>query len=1462
MTSLVHGQPISAEEIERIVSRGFSPQTFVLLCNSIAWASAAKKCSSLPSFTERIYVPDGGKDAEWTVEIANSQKHLSPFLSSGWNVYQYKHRDISVRNKAEIFSKLKADLKGAIKYLVNRTKRIPSKYVLFTNIHLTLDEQSELKAKIIDGYDQAESIAIEVVEAAFLASSLNSLPHLRSSFFSNAKFITWQQAWLEHENKKIYGANVSLTGRDKKLNQLQTLVDNPEIRAIVLSGAKDIGKTRLVLEATKHRAIETVIAKNRSLEVSDLLYFEISDLETVVVVEDPEPSNIKELINQILSSTSLKLIVTLPTSENSPTINFGLDERVKNLKLSPLSPEESTELLKASEANFDYGMESWIIKQAGGNPGIILLAAKRGSVLRKEHQSFVEQIAIVLEQEVRHKVNNYAIEILKLLSLLEYVEIEGRANKEIKLLCKWFGQKFQADEVTKVIKSLVEAGFLQIRGLYAEVTPPLLANHLAASLLQDRRSEFLALFADLNQKQRSRLIQRLQGLQSSKLAWFWKEIFGSSGLLPDLPTALANREILHLAACANPDNTINLIQQCLGSATFEYRKSLQYSQRDTLIWALEELIFRERTSLRALSYLGLLAETEPANYNNSSATSKFCQCFRPLHPQVPLSLEYRFDLLKKFASAKATVALRLLAIEVIKTTLNGWGYHFLHEGRGNNPFDPRPQITWGDVWGYQKSLLTLLVELAQSDEPQVADAARLALPTAIAEFSMLQFSSEITVSVFKTAVDWATNQQIPLPISKLADALHSVYDFYKKDNNQFNPEMRIEVEKLLENINTLLESLNTAEFAIRLKRWASNWTKSHNDYEVDENGKHIYRSEKEAQALAKEVISKPSILTRELLEWLCSVEAREAHNFCFCLGKLDSERRWLVQIQQLGIRQDGINVFSAYFGGLSQIDRQFVSDYLDQLTQSGQVKAEAIVCATQQLGGDITGVNRIVTLIQDKRVDPKYVAYIIKHGKWLNCLNSGEYLYLLEAIAGSDLENAAAVVESFFIWLHPKKAVDEELAEFGWKCLEASDTLDQNYYFDQLALHLVQTNVAQGFRLLEKLLLKQLTEYRCWNPINSNHQREFWEFLYSNNRRLAIYIPLKVSLQYPREYSFISWHFQRIVNQEKDSDLLIEFALDSEEQAKIVCGILSIHKINFWQIAFAIITQYPENQNIQNLLSGLVVEPNYFKSRLEYLESSVNTVEQALSERNPPFAGRLWLDELASELRIKIDDEFNSQQVVDVSSQLPITDRRIDAERIWAIRRLLRDGEIEKVSQLVLQDELPIILAMSDLSDSEKQRLQSLFKLEVEQPVSSTISSKVYIASLEKLTIMSEQSPIFNQQHATIGVNYAAEGSNQQFTQNINTTEQNFEVLLTDFKQLIHNLQQEYPDVANEIEAYRIIDVRVKEQPLHWENFLKLKRLWNGGKKAAIKIGEHFTEQNPWGKGAIAFLEGVMDELE
>ncbi|MGG6284724.1 NACHT domain-containing protein [Leptolyngbya sp. AN03gr2] len=138
----------------------------------------------------------------------------------------------------------------------------------------------------------------------------------------------------------------------------------------------------------------------------------------------------------------------------------------------------------------------------------------------------------------------------------------------------------------------------------------------------------------------------------------------------------------------------------------------------------------------------------------------------------------------------------------------------------------------------------------------------------------------------------------------------------------------------------------------------------------------------------------------------------------------------------------------------------------------------------------------------------------------------------------------------------------------------------------------------------------------------------------------------------------------------------------------------------------------------------------------------------------------------------------------------------------------------------------------------------------------------ITVQTIERLTIMTDKAPIFNQQNATIGVNYAAEGSKQEFTQHINGTEQNFEILLTSYKQFIHELQQEHPDLTHETEITKTITVEARRIDARWQNFLSLKRLWNGGKKAAVKVGEHFVESNPWGKGAIAFLEGVSEDVK
>jgi hypothetical protein len=99
----------------------------------------------------------------------------------------------------------------------------------------------------------------------------------------------------------------------------------------------------------------------------------------------------------------------------------------------------------------------------------------------------------------------------------------------------------------------------------------------------------------------------------------------------------------------------------------------------------------------------------------------------------------------------------------------------------------------------------------------------------------------------------------------------------------------------------------------------------------------------------------------------------------------------------------------------------------------------------------------------------------------------------------------------------------------------------------------------------------------------------------------------------------------------------------------------------------------------------------------------------------------------------------------------------------------------------------------------------------------------------------------------------------------INASAQDFDALLNDYKQFFNNLQQKYPNQPPEAALQPIIDAEFQElqktQPQRWQNFLSLKRLWNGGKKATFKIGEHFTEENVWGKMAIAFLEGMSEDV-
>ena len=244
---LIHGQDVGAGELKREISR--DAVRFARLCNAIAWASARQGVQALPAFTERVIVADNGIDAQWQGEFVSEGLEPNIFLAAGMNVFQYKKREVTEETRAQIASSLVSDLRGATLDVERRSEFALSSYVLFTNIDLTTEQHVRIQAAIAEGLAEPR-VRVGIVAAADLSAMLNQLPHLRSAFLATDAYRAWRESWEAHQ-RVIAFPQTTLTGRDEELASLRASIGDPEWRVLAISGSHMMGKTRLVLEATR-----------------------------------------------------------------------------------------------------------------------------------------------------------------------------------------------------------------------------------------------------------------------------------------------------------------------------------------------------------------------------------------------------------------------------------------------------------------------------------------------------------------------------------------------------------------------------------------------------------------------------------------------------------------------------------------------------------------------------------------------------------------------------------------------------------------------------------------------------------------------------------------------------------------------------------------------------------------------------------------------------------------------------------------------------------------------------------------------------------------------------------------------------------------------------------------------------------------------------------------------------------
>ncbi|MBI1800290.1 MAG: ATP-binding protein [Chloroflexi bacterium] len=1301
----VHGIALEASDVEEIISRQFGPQRYASLCNAVSWATSGRQCQSLPSFTERVNAKDGGIDAEWDIDLPDDGASKSPLLGSGWNVFQYKQRDIFAQGRERTFKDLRSGLSGAVKDLYQATGKRPKRYILFTNIdvtHFTKGQKASLKTSILKGYDQPTKVRVKIIGAAELASLLNSLPHLRSAYFATDRFATWQDYKEMHTRQQAYKSPEAIVGRDNELATVRSLVDDSHIRVIILTGPQTIGKTRLALHATEHHPIDTVVALDpRSMTGSDLLKLTTPDRKTLVVVDGPDEDRAEEFVDQALASTSLKLVITLSNSGTAPTPSYGRDDRVQIVHVRPLDEIASRGLIAATGIRLDYSIESWIIDQAGGNPGILLLAASLGPELRKEATTLVDDVARAFHAKLSREIGDDAMRALRLLSMQTQVGIKKNAAQELESICRIMGEDVTVNAVLSSLDRLERAGVVRPSGSYIEVVPPSLANHLASAALRGRSAELLALFAALDQSGRSRLLQRLRGLKGDEVRSFWDEMFGPRGLLASLPAALSNTSLLQLVSSTVPVRVARMIEDGITGMTLEELRGISGLERFHLTESIQELLYRRVTSASALRSLALLAEAETESYSNN-ATGLFCNSFHAGHHQLPLPLTERLEILNEVCDPASLKERRVLGVKAIEHGLSRVGLGMpLHRGHGPDPLDAPAEFTWSELWNYNEAMLNLLVNLALADDPDVSAQAGRILPNALVTCAIPQ-RSDFAVTTFETIVGWVQDGNQRVSVANLIESIDATTKLFERSQGKLSEQLQKTVQTSMDELRQLANRIEDADYAVQLRRWLSGWDRLGWEKEVDEFGNQVSRSEKMVRSLAQKAVDNPRLLGDQELGWLISREAQRGDEFFLCLGRLDTDHRWLTTVERLGTTLEGAGRCAAYFGGAASADARFVSQRLEVLSNSGDVRAEAIILATRSLPGDAASVARVIRLIESERVTRTFAQQVLNYSHWRDSIRLDDYLQFLRVVGLPDLSNALLVIDSLNAWLQSGRQIDGDLGDYAWQCLSAARNVNINSTsdFDQVATYLAMNNIERGFELLEDVLA-QPYENRCWQPIDEHGQNNFWKSLLQTDRRRALRIVLTLAQEGRLQGGLGLWNLRGMFDQEADQSVLVEFANANEQNATTVCELITNAQPGFWDIALPIFDRYPNSDRIKDILSMAIVPINRIFSGpySTHVENAHKDVQRILAERRGSTATRTWLTETAEALRAQAEEQLLSESDRDTNEWRPMLSSADRIGREWAIGTLIRLRKINKALEVASRNELLGMIANLGLDE-------------------------------------------------------------------------------------------------------------------------------------------------------------------
>ena len=716
----------------------------------------------------------------------------------------------------------------------------------------------------------------------------------------------------------------------------------------------------------------------------------------------------------------------------------------------------------------------------------------------------------------------------------------------------------------------------------------------------------------------------------------------------NLKTRLGSHFFLALTE-ANPKSALRCLMRTIG--TWDKDALLQFTEvRRNVVWALEKISMWEDLFADAARLLLALGEAENEGWSNN-ASGVFVELFSPATGKVApteASPAKRFLVLKE-AFKSGSKERRALALQACSAALHSGSFSRIGSAEYQG-LRPEPKLwmpeTYGELWDAYKRVWLFLVdqlECLPEDERKEGVDILLENVRGLARIPNLADMVVDTISMIIKKM-YVSEKQVITTISQL---LH--YDGKELP------------EKIRQRWDQLRNELVGSDFHSLMQRYVG---LDLLEDKFDEDRNHVDQAQPRIEKLAQQAVNIPSLLQSEL-DWLITIEAQNGYRFGHELGKRDDGFTllpMLLDAQRNAGEDANVYFLGGYFRAIFDGNVAEWEEQLDALVDDTALNI-AIPELTNRSGMTDQAGLRILELATSGIIDVNHFG-TFDYGKAIESLSDEVFTawieFLLNAIEKSAVSMALHLYHHYYILGKPEPGLPLDLT---FRLLSHPSLFEEsdgsrfgtmtNYYWTEIGKAFIDLHSEKSLELVEPILshfgqdrsIFGVYSQTCsvLNQITEQHREQVWK---------QVSKLLEDQTDFSRVASLERWLREGSSSARKKTKgaltlippekIWIWVDEDIENRAwylasRLVPKTLSVGE---WRtsLARAILIRYGGQKEVRNTLrSNYLTEGWWGPGSLHYKEKQQQLLRLKEGEDNENV--KRWIDEFADGLKDAIEHE-------------------------------------------------------------------------------------------------------------------------------------------------------------------------------------------------------------------------------